>query len=131
MGERMNYEEMSDFEINKEVFKLLNKPFIEGCEWTTYLQDHRTIGYKKDGDIDTMWLRDFCNNPSDAWPIIAENKIDLIWDWDYESAIGLKTHLAMHGFKENKDKMLCKYEHEDENMLRAAMIVYLMMSEEK
>jgi hypothetical protein len=44
--------------------------------------------------------KDFCNNPSDAWPILKEYCIDINWDGDSDS-----------------------------EPLRDAMIVYLMMKE--
>ncbi len=54
----MNYEEMSDGEINWKVHHALNK-VPEG---------HATIT-----------TCDYCNNWADAGPIIAENKINIEW----------------------------------------------------
>ncbi len=58
---------------------------------------------------------DPCNNPEDAWPIIADNRVNILWDWN-ES--------GLHGASASP---IWEYEHE--NVLRAAMIVFLMMKE--
>lgn len=61
-------------------------------------------------------VNDYCNNPADAWPIIVENRIRinpiLYTKWMAEDYL--------------EDVSSC-----DENPLRAAMIVFLMMQEEK
>lgn len=56
------YTELSDFEINKNVFiKLYGEESL------------------KDKDMLGVFNRsDYCNNPSDAMPIIIENKISLL-----------------------------------------------------
>lgn len=57
---------------------------------------------------------DPCNNPADAWPIIVENKLSI-----YPSA----ERWGVEGF--NADDPF----YFDENPLRCAMIVFLMMKE--
>lgn len=52
-----DYSKMSDFEINKRVFKLM----MTGRDW-----DRKGKG-----------LFDCCNNPADAWPIIVGSKINI------------------------------------------------------
>jgi hypothetical protein len=106
----MNYNDMTDFEINKLVFKnsdlyfkcedaMKNKlPIKEGIMW---------------GDGANWHEFDPCNNPSDAWPIILENKINIAF------AASSDESQASGGY----------YCCIDEKPLRAAMIVYLMMGE--
>ena len=87
----MRYEEMSDDEINAQVTIIEQGP-------------------------DVLTLVDYCNNPSDAWPIILENKISIIAPEN-----GIKGWEAL--------SLDCLSEHEV-NPLRAAMIVFLMMKDE-
>lgn len=69
-----DYEEMSDFEINKRVFKV-----IVGAKPLGYPHnaDGRSVGNEANGNY--RWY-DYCNNPADAWPIIDENNITIIND---------------------------------------------------
>ncbi|MFA1238667.1 phage protein NinX family protein [Serratia odorifera] len=60
---------------------------------------------------------DYCNNPADAWPIIVENSIVLMPSMRVE-----KSGLWLC-FDVNNSDCDCQ----DENPLRAAMIVFLMM----
>ncbi|HEJ9030308.1 TPA: DUF2591 family protein [Serratia marcescens] len=62
-------------------------------------------------------MRDYCNNPADAWPIIAENKINI----DFRDSL-----------KAGPMAKLCRDNGiyaVDKNPLRAAMIVFLMMKD--
>lgn len=114
----MNYEEMSDFEINSAAY---NFALSLGYD-LTFLGDD-VIEWRKDGDVITTvkvdytknGLRDYCNNPSDAWPIIMENKIDV------QHRDGFNVPCAKH----------CEHMSAHKHPLRAAMIVYLMMQEAK
>jgi len=97
----MDYSNLSDLEINKRVFKVV----MNGRSW----------------DRQGKSSFDYCNNPADAWPIIKENMISICaykranpgmkpvswWEADY--------------FGENITR--------NDNPLRAAMIVFLMMQE--
>ncbi|WP_417764654.1 phage protein NinX family protein [Shewanella chilikensis] len=95
----MKYEEMSDGAINLEVHYVANDT-----------PRHHAV----------IMTKDYCNNPSDAWPIIIENKITIdpegsAWkfdessaDWHYED--GVFNNVQCH----NKP-------------LRAAMICFLKM----
>lgn len=68
-----------------------------------------------DGDsYFVIGVKDYCNNPSDAWPIIKTNHINIGWAGD-EEWFARTVHTA---------KVF------DANPLRAAMIVYLMMKDE-
>ena len=86
----MNYETASDDEINKAV---------------QHLKQGKQLWYP---------LIDYCNNPSDAWPIIVENRISINnyeedhWEADHTDYIDSVYHI---------------------NPLRAAMIVFLKMQE--
>lgn len=124
-----NYEDMSDFEINSAVHNaLLDKPYeltfhgegkitwkdkVRGGEWETGI-----VGYTKKG------LHDYCNNPADAWPIIVKNEIDVIQNNGQDCP--LATNSAVMMFR-GDDVFICQHE----NPLRAAMIVFLKMNEDK
>jgi len=109
----MNYAEMSDFEINKAVFLKLNIDY-EDFDLNPFPDDCASLSY---GDGANWHEFDACNNPSDAWPIIAENKINVyasegpdFMPW----MAGCNHFMVSH-----------------KNPLRAAMIVFLMMNEDK
>lgn len=89
-----------------------------------------------DKDIQSCWSRGgfkYTSDASDAWPIILKNGISLLNHWnpdgnDMESSIWSATT--------NIDKTWCDprnngYESTHENPFRAAMIVFLMMQENK
>ena len=99
----MNYEEMSDDEINYEVAK---HSFDEA-----WLERH----YGKEGMVP-----DYCNKWEDAGPVIFENGISLCkpnsyrdeWSCFLRDSIGFVSNIVYH-----------------ERPLRAAMVVYLMMKD--
>lgn len=103
----------SDLDIAKAVLKKING---------TRLMTSKFWGKR----INELTLDDFdpCNNPSDAWPIILDSKISLI----EPTSAGLECEWTASKFYPvmGKDDIDC----DDENPLRAAMIVYLMMNEE-
>ena len=114
----MNYEEMSDFEINKQV--AINRGGYQGHV------EHMQHGVKESDRASHGLLfteRDYCNNPSDAWPIIFSSRtmlnpycVDELWKAEVPCGFdGL--------FKEYAT---CYHR----NPLRAAMIVFLMMQEQ-
>ncbi|HCB2161246.1 TPA: DUF2591 domain-containing protein [Escherichia coli] len=115
----MDYSQLSDFEINKrvaiccgfapedcEIAKLGTS--IVGVEW-----DDET-GYA----IKTV---DYCKSPSDAEPIIVENRIGTIPA--PENGLWKAAHRKV-GSDSTPYHMT-----QDENPLRAAMIVFLMMQD--
>ena len=132
----MNYEEMSDFEINKAVhFKMieagkvkeqhrLNKvdfvdvyrnEFGENAGPSViavmrYVRDGIPDGYNPFGGA-----FDYCNNPSDAMPILIKMKIGFKW---------------VNGSCTAGSVMRGYHESTSDNPLRAAMIVFLMMREQ-
>lgn len=97
-----NYGEMSDFEINCLVHAEVMQ--ISG--------------------LNSFKTKDYCNNPADAWPIIVEHEIDVIQNNGQDCA--LATNSAVMMFR-GDDVFICQHE----NPLRAAMIVFLKMSEGK
>lgn len=113
----MNYEEMSNLEINKAVAK------AQGDYWFVKGYKVDIVGDTEcfvdiDGSLVGMY-RDYCDNPSDAWPIIVENQICI----DFRITASKLDPIAYWG-----DDLIYSV---NENPLRAAMIVYLMMQEAK
>ncbi|MGP1148184.1 phage protein NinX family protein [Serratia sp. CY49633] len=102
-----DYSKMSDFEINKS---LAEHEGVRGfhCE---NIGDASALRFQNWKELD------YCNNPADAWPIIAENKINI----DFRDSI-----------KAGPMARLCRDNGiyaVDKNPLRAAMIVFLMMKD--
>jgi hypothetical protein len=97
----VDYSKLSDFEINKLVVK------SKWPELVTYEQFGKVRVQVVDNDD---FYFDF-NNPNDAWPIIIDNEISLI---------------CQH-CKWTATDMSGPAKYWNENPLRAAMIVYLMM----
>ena len=129
-----NYSELSDFEINKRVaFELLKSGDIKEryrLSPDDVVDVIKNTWDKNDGDCGVVAVLkyadgggnpfggpyDYCNNWSDAGPIITASKINIQFD-KYADGI-----VSATGFVHGQ-----KYEHE--NPLRAAMIVFLMMKE--
>ena len=97
----MNYEKMSDGEITWRVHHVVNK-----------VPD----GYA------TICTADYCNNPSDAWPIIVSSKICMQW---YEDCNGVYASASVATSDESNDSFIS----DDENPLRAACICFLKMKD--
>lgn len=109
-----DYSKLSDFEINKCVAKIHG-----GFALTLAVHNEPPSGKSFDpGRFDP------CNNPADAWPIIVANNIDIIQDNGQGCA--LATNSAIQMFLGDDVHI-----SQDENPLRAAMIVFLMMQESK
>lgn len=103
----MNYEDMSDFEVNKWIWRLTMNGKTMHCHGTTI--------YKESTRYNEF---DPCNNPSDAWPIIVENKIGVVHNWNEE---GMWTAIApISGVS-------C--DCNGRKPLRAAMICFLKMKD--
>lgn len=113
----MNYETLSDFEINKAVAKM---------QWPDLTPLSKLDSSNARGDDNEVhFLRfgfylDYCNNPSDAWPIIFESKIHIGWSYDDMWRAEITNQGQAGPFR--------KEEATDSNPLRAAMIVYLKMN---
>ena len=118
----MNYEDMSDFDLDCKVAEIV----FNGC--TPYKDSSSglcMVNLNKPMEDDICFNP--CNIPADAWPIILENKISAMNDGDmWEASIDFDGDLGERG----TDEVLTKY-YEHTNPLRAAMIVYLMMQEQK
>ena len=116
----MDYTKLSDFEINK----LVAKHWLP-CDYY-FNENENRVDLVALQDVMNNGIHDQvfkpyaeynpCNNPSDAWPIIVENKISIF-------PCGLREKKWQAEFY-----YLDAVKHE--NPLRAAMIVYLMMNED-
>lgn len=110
----MNYEEMSDFEINLAVAKVKYNHPSDPEYFKFYRLNNGSIvqvnAYK-------MWPQDldFCNNPSDAWPIIIENNISI------SPRNGKASLVGAYG--------ACPHECEKGKELRTSMICFLEMKD--
>lgn len=124
----MNYEGMSDFDINKRVAELMGARVPKDYESNPYLHVNGNSIQQLNMDgtkIEGVLVPDYCNNPSDAWPIILENGISLnkwnpydpYWSADVEHPQPTSTYNTI--------------EIENENPLRAAMICLLKMKEKQ
>lgn len=121
----MDYSKLSDFDINKRIADI-----VMNGTWHVRPShpDNNTGGwlYGSNG-IQTYDLPDYCNNPADAWPIVVENKISLVWIAETSrwcASHGGNAEREYWGWDECPDVY-----HESINPLRAAMIVFLMMQE--
>ena len=138
----MNYSEMSDFEINKAVHKVLLDLGSVKEEFRLCPQDFTDVVKntwdKNDGDNSVIAVmrykdsggynpfggsRDYCNSWSDAGPIIQENKIAIVPDGT-EWVASTDTYFV-DGAEWCIDGLW------NDNPLRAAMIVFLMMKDEE
>lgn len=113
-----NYEDMSDFEINKAVALIAGVTFNDDGAPVRFVECD-TGAYADFNEIEF----DPCNNPDDAGPIIIENRIGTIPAPDN----GLWK--AAHRKVGNDDTPY--HFTQDKNPLRAAMIVFLKMNEDK
>jgi len=88
-------------------------------DWTDrQINDKVRFFLEREGKVVWM-LDDYCNNPGDMWPIIAENEIDIIWQ---------SPPMAFKVFGMGDSDPI---DYSDHNCLRAAAIVYLKMMEAK
>ncbi|MEE8729753.1 MAG: phage protein NinX family protein [Rahnella inusitata] len=66
--------------------------------------------------------KNYCNNPADAWPIIDENNISIINDHPELRIATSSVNSLMNEIDSD-----CYFQAANENGIRAAMEVYLMM----
>ncbi|TBM29745.1 phage protein NinX family protein [Hafnia paralvei] len=113
-----DYSKISDFEINKLV--AVSQGFApENCDIAK--RGSSLVGVDWDEDTGSaIKVFDYCNNPSDAWPIILSNLISLK---------PVKLYVGGHRWFASKGDGDFGLKFADDNPLRAAMIVYLMMKE--
>lgn len=113
-----NYEEMSDFEINKSVALIAGVTFNDDGTPVRFVECD-TGAYADFNEIEF----DPCNNPADAWPVIAKHQISIC---AYErNNPGMKNEYWWEADR------FCEFITTDNNPLRAAMIVFLKMNEDK
>lgn len=116
-----DYSAISDFEINRLVARSVDG--LHGDDRTAvdcYIPSKSLLGNEAvlvdDGDIG--WIsRDYCNNPSDAWPVIVKNKLHLTTEED-----------GIWSSRGYSDKHV-PIDVDHANPLRAAMTVFLMMKD--
>lgn len=119
-----NYSEFSDFEINKAV------AIASGLKIKEYPSDGSPLIWhwvkNENGNefFDYIDYKDFCNNPSDAWPIIKNSEISILKDNGLHLWCATSSAYWADGseWQIGVDAMDC-------NPLRAAMIMYLMMKD--
>lgn len=116
----MNYENMSDNEINEMVAEL-NGGYagnVHGSESKVKVKDIETNGM--------FYMEvDYCNNPSDAWPIMHGNGIATVSE---NGVIIGATSDSQSFYDQDSCSEITNF---NQNPLRAAMIVFLMMQEAK
>ena len=109
-----DYNEMSDFEINVLV--------VEKLGVDAKIEDGRLFTSKKhsgENVISVTAVTDYCNNPSDMWPLILEIGICIT-----VNRFGEWTSSALDSGGKLK-------QWRDKNALRAAAIVYLIIKDEE
>lgn len=111
----LNYEEMSDLQINLLVAKAVG---VDAAENSGVV--FGAVKHEGDNVVSVMGVVDYCNNPSDAWPVILANRIML----NPYCADDLWKAEVPCGFDGLVKTYATCYHH---NPLRAAMIVFLMM----
>lgn len=129
----MDYSKMSDFEINKLVAVATGARVTESVGFVNTGENisghyQEPVLLREVTNNRRHWKQyDPCNNAADAWPIIAENKISIMWMTEEKQWCAWANGELQEGCWEWK---YCPddYSHDD-NPLRAAMIVFLMMQE--
>ena len=118
----MNFEDMADSQINMLV--CMGKHDLEN--WGYFVTaSGQQVFHMDSGTADERIIDvpDYCNSPDDAWPIIVENKIEVAYhpiNKYWYSSINLYN---------GTDDFDYRFATDDENPLRAAVVVYLKMKE--
>lgn len=118
----MSYEDMSDLQINLLVANAIG---VDAAENSGVV--FGAVKHEGENVVSVIGVVDYCNNPSDAWPIITSNSIAM---FEAVLAGGDEIWVATT----NIDKSWLGYgtggfDSYHKNPLRAAMIVFLMMQE--
>ena len=108
----MNYEDMSDLQINLLVANAIG---VDAAENSGVV--FGAVKHEGENVVSVMGVVDYCNNPSDAWPIIVANRINV---YASEGPDFMPWMAGCGGFMVS-----------NKNQLRAAMIVFLMMQEQE
>lgn len=112
----MDYSKLSDFEINLSVAIAIG---FNPDECDIAKRGSPSVGVEWNEDTGyPIRVFDYCNNPTDAWPIIVDSKICL------EVASGDGRLWLAEDWKNVGSSW-----HKDSNPLRAAMIVFLKMQD--
>ncbi|MCK6743754.1 DUF2591 domain-containing protein [Enterobacter cloacae] len=116
----MDYSKLSDFEINRAVAIAIG---FHPDECDIVKRGSPSVGVEWNEDTGyPIRVFDYCNNPTDAWPIIVDNRITMMIDdttTDWSSAL----------VQDFCDTSAFKYSNCSKNPLRAAMITFLMMQD--
>ena len=113
----MNYEEMSDLQVNLLVANAIG---VDAAENSGVV--FGAVKHEGENVVSVIGVVDYCNNPSDAWPVILANRIML----NPYCADDLWKAEVPCGFDGLVKTYATCYHH---NPLRAAMIAFLMMQE--
>jgi len=117
-----NYEDKSDFEINKAVAEALYPDHKVGMSGfgnsCNFPRDQRGVWVEKPDGYGLIDIFQPCESPSDAWPIITDNRI------------GIKPRMLTGYWSAEHLEVNACYAYADDNPLRACMIVFLKMQEE-
>lgn len=116
------YEEMSDFEVNQCIARIVTDGDVIELDDMFPGPSEAAVQVIYKVGIHGEFV-DYCNNPSDAWPIIVENKICIQW---YEDGHGIYASASMATSDESNNSFIS----DDENPLRAAMICFLKIKEQ-
>lgn len=119
----MNYENMSDFELTMRVASEVAEDSWISANKSARSDSELVLTYQNGPGCTRNVYIDYCNNPSDAWPIIMESHIT-IFSPDYN-----KGDSDWRAEIYDSDEGI--FDFTDRNPLRAAMIVFLMMQEAK
>lgn len=120
----IDYSKLSDQEINQAIGKIVSRDgmSIIASDGNAVIHEYADCG--EFSGICLGWkVFDPCNNPSDAWPIILQNRISIGFDADGASDDRTEWVTASNQFFSGY--LSC------EKALRAAMIVFLKMQDEK
>lgn len=118
----MNYQEMSDFDINCAVARLIGDEVYSNNKGCTKHKAYR-IGDRYRDVYSSGWSTDVfdpCNSWADAGPILEESGITIIMD---NPSMPLATNNCV-GWYSDEVKPL---HHANENPRRAGLVVFLMM----
>lgn len=114
----MNYADMTDFEINKAVAKDLGAIIAKSSFGTAYFKPDFSVSELSPGGPADKFNP--CNSWADAGPIIQGNYLSIECDDMFDVPMP-SSYWKAYNPKGNH--------YTDENPLRAAMIVFLMMQE--
>ncbi len=101
----IDYSKLSDQHINTLVAEITGNHGVKVREW----------GLERANP-------NYCNDPAEAWPLIVKHQIDIIQDNGQDCPLATNSAVMM---MQGQDVFI----EQDENPLRAAMVVFLMMQE--